>query len=182
MFDLGFSFCIPYLYFAISYCFSILLAVNFFVSIYSPPSFPLSFFSSFPPPVSSSFSLLLVLSSPTSHLISFSSLPSQSLSSLSSTLVCTPLRSLQSPSSPCSFFPPLSLFPSHPCVTAEEQSAGCSFVLDLTMWLPGSYSGTWFRQAPWNGPATPCSMAETQERAISSHPLLPVSVSVCVSE
>lgn len=69
--------------------------------------------------------------------------------------------------------------PPHPCVPAEEQSAGCSFVLDLTMWLPGSYRGTWFRQAPWNGPAKPCSMAETQERAISSHPLLPVTVRLC---
>lgn len=176
---MGFSFCVPYLSFATSYPFSILLAVNFLLSMH-PPSFPLSFFSTFPLPFSFSFSLLLVLSSPTSHLIS--SLPSQSLCSLSSTLVCTLLRSLQSPSSLCSFFPPLSLFPSHPCVTAEEQSAGCSFVLDLTMWLPGSYSGTWFRQAPWNGPATPCSMAETQERAISSHPLLPVSVCVCACQ
>lgn len=149
--------------------------------LFSP--LPLCFFSAFPPPFSSSFSPLLVLSSPTSHLIF--SLPSQSLCSFSwnaDHFFCTPLCSLQSPSSPCSFFPPLSLFPTHPCVTAEEQSAGCSFVLDLTMWLPGSYSGTWFRQAPWNGPATPCSMAETQERAISSHPLLPVSVCVCACE
>jgi len=46
------------------------------------------------------------------------------------------------------------------------------------MWLPGSYSGTWFCQAPWNGPANSCSMAETQETANSCCCLQPY---VCAS-
>lgn len=41
------------------------------------------------------------------------------------------------------------------------------------MWLPGSYSGTWFCQAPWNGPANPTAWPrrKRQQTPVVSHNL-----------
>lgn len=98
-------------------------------------------------------------------------------------LLCLFSRSF-SPQLLCSL-PPLppppvsSVLPTPVFQRRSSQSAGCSFVLDLTMWLPGSYRGTWFFQAPWNGPAKPYSMA--QETANSCHSLQEcVCVCACV--
>lgn len=139
----------------ILYCPSFLLFILSFLFSLSPcqPSPLLFIYSPFSP-----FSPILFCPTPLS--------PSQS-------------RLILSPSSPIlstSCFSP-SVLPIPLFQRRSSQSAGCSFVLDLTMWLPGSYSGTWFCQAPWNGPANPTAWPRRKRQQT---PIVPRNLCVCL--